>query len=127
MNFHAIQLQFRFRSSKSDEELAQQPDQHHRVVSPTAATVSRWWSGELKYDILFPSIFNCLTKALILLRHRYYLERLYICASFFTNKTLLNSKTGSTPQDAHSSIAALAVISLFELIWFSVNAPKLQC
>ena len=127
MNFHSIQLQFRFRSSKSDEELAQQPDQHHRVVSPTAATVPRWWSGELKYDSLFPSIFNCLTKALILIRHRYYLERLYICASFFTNKTLLNSKTGSTPQDAHASIAALAVISLFELIRFSVNAPKLQC
>ena len=43
------------------------------------------------------------------------------------NKTLLNSKTGSTPQDAHASIAALAVISLFELVKFSVNAPKLQC
>ena len=127
MHFHAIQLQFLYRSSKSREELAQQPDQHHRVVSPTAATVPRWWSGELKYDSLFPSIFNCLTKALILLRHRYYLERLYICASFFTNKTLLNSKTGSTPQDAHASIAALAVISLIELIRFSVNAPKLQC
>ena len=94
IHFHAIQLQFLYRSSKSREELAQQPDQHHRVVSPTATTVPRWWSGELKYDILFPSIFNCLPKALILLQHRYYLERLYICASFFTNKTLLNNTTG---------------------------------
>ena len=57
IHFHAIQLQFLYRSSKSREELAQQPDQHHRVVSPTAATVPRWWSGELKYDILLPSFF----------------------------------------------------------------------
>ena len=118
IHFHAIQLQFLYRSSKSREELAQQPDQHHRVVSPTAATVHRWWSGDLKYDSLFPAIFNCLTKALILIRHRYYWERVYICASFFTNKTLLNSKTGSTPQDALASIIALAVISLFESILF---------
>ena len=126
MNFHAIQLQFRFRSSKSGEELAQQPDQHHRVVSPTATTIPRWWSGEWKYDIFFLSNFNCLTKALIL-RHLYRLERLYNCASLFTSKTLLNTKTGLTPQDALASIIALAVISLFESILFSVNSLKLQC
>ena len=126
MNVHAIQLQFRFQISKSDEELAQQPDQHHRVVSPTATTIPRWWSGELKYDIFFFSNFNCLTKALIL-RHLYRLERLYNCASLFTSKTLLNTKTGLTPQDALASIIALAVISLFESIPFSVNSLKLQC
>ena len=126
MNFHAIQLQFRFRISKSDEELAQQPDQHHRVVSPTTTTIPRWWSGELKYDFLFFSNFNCLTKALIL-RHLNHMERLYNCASLFTSKTLLNAKTGSTPQDALASIIALAVISLFESILFSVNSLKLQC
>ena len=126
MDFHAIQLQFRFRISKSDEELAQQPDQHHRVVSPTTTTIPRWWSGELKYDILFFSNFNCLTKALIL-RHLYHMERLYNCASLFTSKTLLNAKTGSTPQDALASIIALAVISVFESILFSVNSLKLQC
>ena len=126
MDFHAIQLQFRFRISKLDEELAQQPDQHHRVVSPTATTIPRWWSGELKYDIFFFSDFNCLTKALIL-RHLYRLERLYNCASLFTSKTLLKAKTGSTPHDALASIIALAVISLFESILFSVNSLKLQC
>jgi len=126
MHFHAIQLQFLYRSSKSREELAQQPDQHHRVVSPTAATVPRWWSGELKYDIFFFSNFNCLTKALIL-RHLYRLERPYNCASLFTSKTLLNTKTGLTPQDALASIIALAVISLFESTLFSVNSLKLQC
>ena len=39
MDFHAIQLQFRYRISKSDEELAQQPDQHtglfHRQPPPS--------------------------------------------------------------------------------------------
>ena len=75
---------------------------------------------------LFFSNFNCLTKALIL-RHLNHMERLYNCASLFTSKTLLNAKTGSTPQDALASIIALAVISLFESILFSVNSIKLQC
>ena len=126
MNFHAIQLQFRFRSSKSDEALAQQPDQHHRAVSPTATTIPGWWSGELKCDIFFFSNFNCLTQALIL-RHLYRLERLYNCASLFTSKTLLNTTTGLTPQDALALIIALAVISLFESVLFSANSLKLQC
>ena len=80
----------------------------------------------LKYDILFFSNFNCLTKALIL-RHLYHMERLYNCALLFMSKTLLNAKTGSTPQDALASIIALAVISLFESILYSVNSLKLQC
>ena len=92
----------------------------------SATTIPRWWSEELKYDFLFFSNFNCLTKALIL-RHLYHMERLYNCASLFTSKTLLNTKTGLTPQDALASIIALAVISLFESILFSVNSLKLQC
>ena len=102
MNFCAIQLQFRFQISKSDEELAQQ------------------------YDFLFFSNFNFLTKALIL-RHLYHMERLSNCALLFTRKTLLNAKTGSTPPDALALIIALAVISLFESILLSVNSLKLQC
>ena len=117
MNFHAIQLQFCFRISKSDKELAQQPDQDHRVVSPTTTTIPQWWSGELKYVFLFFSNFNCLTKALIL-RHLYHTEGLHNCASLFTSKTLLNTETGLTPQDALASIIALAVISLFESVLF---------
>ena len=48
-------------------------------------------------------------------------------AHMLTSKTLLNTKTGLTPQDALALIIAVAVISLFESIPFSVNSLKHQC
>ena len=61
IHFHAIQLQFLYRSSKSREELAQQPDQHHRVVFQPPPSLDGGLDGQSL--LLFLYSFYCLWKA----------------------------------------------------------------
>ena len=63
-NISSIQLQFLSRTSKSVEELTQQPDSHHRVALQPPSSFEDGLDGR-KERFCF-QIFNCLPKALML-------------------------------------------------------------
>ena len=62
-NISSIQLQFLSRTSKSVEELTQQPDSHHRVALQPPSSFEDGLDNR-RESFCFP-IFNCLSKALM--------------------------------------------------------------
>ena len=63
-NISSIQLQFLSRTSKSVEELTQQPDSHHRVALQPPSSFEDGLDGQRERFCF--QIFNCLPKALML-------------------------------------------------------------
>ena len=62
-NISSIQLQFLSRTSKSVEELTQQPDSHHRVALQPPSSFEDGLDG--RRESFYFQIFNCLSKALM--------------------------------------------------------------
>ena len=62
-NISSIQLQFLSRTSKSVEELTQQPDSHHRVALQPPSSFEDGLDGRRERFCLL--IFNCLSKAMV--------------------------------------------------------------
>ena len=62
-NISSIQLQFLSRTSKSVEELTQQPDSHHRVALQPPSSFEDGLDG--RRESFYFRIFNCLSKALM--------------------------------------------------------------